>query len=188
MACNGLKQAFSSRPETDIGSQQREHQIPATRLGGQEQGPGPLALQKKNSHKDEGSETSEMIIGRKNYSMGATMQASSPWPCNLSFSWATEVLSAQCHPCQQEYLEKQKSHLKQASFPNWNKNCLPTTPQTLPPCTPSPLLHRFYRLLPPKAGSHQGLKTKVLLPLILQKLQFLRNKLRMVDKGSFQMT
>lgn len=121
-------------------------------------------------------------------SVGATMQASSPWPCNLSFSWATEVLSAQCHPCQQEYLEKQKSHLKQASFPNWNKNCLPTTPQTLPPCTPSPLLHRFYRLLPPKAGSHQGLKTKVLLPLILQKLQFLRNKLRMVDKGSFQMT
>ena len=116
------------------------------------------------------------------------MQASSPWPCNLPFSWATEVLSAQCRPCQQEYLEKQKSHLKQASFPNWNKDCLPTTQQTLPPCAPSPLLHHFYRLLPPKVGSHQGLKTKVLLPLILQKLQFLRNKPRMVDKGSFQMT
>ena len=69
MACSGLKQAFSSRPETAIGSQQREHQILATRLGGQGQGPDPLALQKKNSHKDEGSETSKVIIGRKNYSM-----------------------------------------------------------------------------------------------------------------------
>ena len=69
MACSGLKQAFSSWPEIDIGSQQREHQIRAARPGGQGQGPGPLALQKKNFHKDKGSGTHEVIIGRKNYSM-----------------------------------------------------------------------------------------------------------------------
>ena len=62
LACSGLKQDLCSHPETEVRSQQWEHQILVT---GPHKGLGLSALQKRIPTKMESSENSKVFITRK---------------------------------------------------------------------------------------------------------------------------